>query len=188
MSGEQWEFFRIRPENFPTKRIAGVSYVLSNCGDEHGEPHTSLLAMFRSAFSSGKTTQRLQDMLVLHASGYWTGHYTFGGERHKETPFLIGHNRAADIVINVILPVVLAHAHQSGCRELQQAATAAYASHRKLQDNKSTRYVASRIFRDRKERHSVISSAMRQQGLIYLYRNFCIMRNCKDCLLTGENI
>jgi hypothetical protein len=101
-------------------------------------------------------------------------------------PSLIGQSRAADIVINVILPVVLAHAHQSGCKGLQQSVTAAYTSHRRLQDNKITRYVADRIFSDRKKQLSVISSAMRQQGLIYLYKNFCFVRNCQDCLLTEK--
>ena len=187
MSGEQWEF-KIRPENFPTKRIAGISYILSNCGDEHGEPHTSLLTMFLSAFSSGKTDRKLQEILVLHTSGYWTRRYTFGGKRHREVPSLIGQGRAADIVINVILPVVLAYARQSGYKELQQAVMAAYADHRKLQENKITRYVASRIFRDRKEQKSVINSVMRQQGLIHLYKNFCFARNCQDCLLTEKNI
>ncbi len=187
MLGERWEF-KIRPENFPTKRIAGISHILSNCSDAHRELHTSFLTMFLSALSSGKADRELRDMLVLHTAGYWTRRYTFGGKLHKESPSLIGQGRAADIVINVVLPAILAHAYQSGRKELQQAATTAYVSHRKLQDNKITRYVADRIFSDRKERLSVISSAMRQQGLIHLYKNFCFVRNCQDCLLTEQNI
>lgn len=183
MSREQWEF-KVRPVNFPNKRIAGMSYILSDCD---GEPNTSLLATFRSAFSSVKTTQNLRDMLVRSASGYWTEHYTLGGRRHKETPFLIGHNRADDIVINVILPVIFGHAQRWEHRELQQTAKAVYASHGKLQDNRTTRYVANRILHDNEQHDSVINSAMRQQGLIHLYKNFCAVRNCENCLLV-ENI
>ncbi|MFC1715807.1 DUF2851 family protein [Candidatus Poribacteria bacterium] len=187
MFGEQWEF-KIRPENFPTKRIAGISYILSKHSCEDGEANASLLTMFRSAFSGGKATQKLHDMLVLHTSGYWTRRYIFGGKQHKETPSLIGQSRAADIVINVILPVILAHAHQLGCGELEQAVTTAYASYRRLQDNNVTTYVSSQIFPDKKDRRSVINCAMRQQGLIHLYKNFCFVRNCQDCLLTEKNI
>ena len=184
MSREQWEF-KIRPVNFPTKRIAGMSYILSNCD---GKPHTSFLATLRSAFGNVKTTQKLRDILIPRASGYWTEHYTLGGKRHKEMPFLIGRNRADDIVINVILPVIFGHAKRWENRGLQQTAQAVYANYGKLQANKATRDVTNRIFHDSSEQHgSVINSAMRQQGLIYLYKNFCAVRNCEDCLLM-ENI
>ena len=189
MLGEQWEFSGIRPENFPVRRIAGISYILSNCGDRDEKTSSSLLAAFLSAFSehdrkAGEASRKLQDMLIPHMSGYWAKHYTFGGRRHKETPFLMGQNRAADMVINVILPIVLAHARQLEHEKLQQEVMAEYASHRKLQDNKVTRSVASGIFRDKKEQQSVINSAMRQQGLIHFYKNFCFVRNCRNCPLS----
>jgi hypothetical protein len=200
MSGKQWEFFRMRPENFPTKRIAGMSYVLSNCGDGDESPSfqgcggfppsMSLLAMFLSAFGRGgtyevsKTSRKLRDMLMPRVSGYWTRHYTFGGRKHKEKPFLIGQSRADDILINVVLPVAFAHARQSRGEELRQAVMEVYADYPKLQDNKITRYVADRIFGDRKEYGSVVNSAVRQQGLIHLYKFFCAARNCQDCPLN----
>ena len=194
ISGERWEFFRIRPENFPTKRIAGISYILSKCGNENGGSSAPFLRMFLSAFSSrnstsylymeGKTYQKLRNMLMLRAAGYWTRHYTFGGKQHEENPLLIGRNRADDIVINVILPVALAYSRQLQDEKLNQAVVEAYTKHKKLQDNKITRYVADQIFRDRKENSSIVNSAARQQGLIHFYKTFCVMRNCQSCPLT----
>ena len=183
MLTEQWEFSGIRPENFPARRIAGMSYILSSCGN------SSFLAMFLSAFNgnlhkASEVSRNLRDMLILRVSGYWTRHYTFNGKQHKEAPFLLGRNRAADMAVNVILPMVLAHSCQS---ELKKAATAVYVNHGKLQANWITEYAANRIFRDKKERRSVINSAMRQQGLIHLYKNFCAVRNCENCLLA-ENM
>jgi hypothetical protein len=178
MSGEQWEFFRMRPENFPTKRIAGMSYILSDCKSP------SLLAMFLPAFDEvSEASRRLRDMIMHRAAGYWTRHYTFGGRQHKEKPFLIGQNRAADIVINIVLPVALVYARQSRDEELQQNVMEVYAGHQRLQDNKITRYVTYYLFRSKKERGSVINSAMRQQGLIYLYKSFCVTGNCQNCPL-----
>ena len=196
MSGEEWEFFRIRPENFPTKRIAGMSYILSNCRNADKNSSTSLLAMFLSALAGtrggvsilSKTSRQLRDMLMPRVSGYWTSHYTFGGRRHKQNLFLIGQNRAADIVVNVILPAVLAHARKSRDEELQQAVMEVYVNHPRLQDNKITRYVTDRIFRDGKECSSLVNSAMRQQGLILLYKSFCTTRNCQNCPLMEESV
>jgi hypothetical protein len=181
---EQWEFSGTRPENFPTRRIAAMSYILSNRGGGYEESPMSLLAACCSAFGGGEIQQRLQDMLILRAAGYWTGHYIFGGKGHKSTPFLIGRGRADDIIVNVILPAILVHARSSADEELRRAVTTVYASHRKLQENRITRYVASRIFRDGEGRRSVINSAIRQQGLIHIYKNFCFVRNCGNCPLS----
>mgnify|MGYP001115211532 CR=1 FL=1 len=180
MSKEQWEFFRIRPENFPAKRIAGISYILSGCA----ESGTSFLGSFLSVFNeTNNTSRKLRDILMPRASGYWARHYNFGEKSHKESSFLIGRNRAADIVVNVVLPVVMAYTRQSQHGWLQQTAIKAYTTHPKLQDNKITRYVADRIFRSKEERISIVNSAMRQQGLIGLYKSFCLLRNCHNCPL-----
>ncbi len=181
--GQQWEFSGIRPRNFPTRRIAGMSYILSSC-----DPAGSLIDVFLKVFNHVeladhpyKMSRRLRNILMPQASGYWTRHYTFGGKQHEKSPYLIGQNRAADIIINVVLPVTLAHARKSQNRELQQIVTKVYANHQRLQDNKITREVAGRIFRDEKESVSVVKSAMRQQGLIHLYKSFCAVRNCQVC-------
>jgi hypothetical protein len=131
--------------------------------------------------------KRLRDVMMPRAAGYWTTYYTFGGKRHKENPFLIGQNRAADIVINVVLPVVSAYAQQWRGEELKQDAMEVYAEHPKLQDNKITRYVAHRIFHNRENGSSVVNSAMRQQGLIHLYKLFCAEQNCQRCPLMEES-
>lgn len=194
MSREQWRFFRIRPGNLPTKRIAGMSYILSNCGNVGENLSASLLAMFLPAFSRGdlhkpgKTSQRLREILTPRASGYWTRHYTFGGKRHKENSLLVGRSRAADMVINVVLPMVFIHARQSRDESLQQAVMELYADYEKLQDNKITRYVAGQIFRDKRERNFMVDSSMRQQGLIHLYKSFCSAQNCQNCPLIKEVI
>lgn len=189
MNYEQWEFFRIRPDNHPIRRIAGISYILSKCKDS-GEDTIKLplLTMFLPAFSEvSQTSQRLQEILISRASGYWMRYYTFGGKRHKEGPFLMGQSRADDIVVNVILPAVFAYARQLRDDRLQQAVTMAYSSYRILQDNQITRYVADGIFPDNDGYNSVVNSAMRQQGLIHIYKSFCDTRNCQNCPLKGLN-
>jgi len=187
MSEEQWEFFRTRPENFPTRRISGISYIISN--SKNGNGSESLLSMFLPSFEEGdKVSRSLRKILMPRASGYWTNHYTFGGRDHREKTFLIGHSRAADIVINVILPVVSAYARRLRNEELQQAVTAVYTKHARLQDNKITRYLAGQIFSNREECSSVVNSAMRQQGLIHIYRSFCTAGDCRNCPLTGTNM
>ena len=160
-----------------------MSYILSGC-----DPPEALIDVFLKVFNHvelanhpHRMSRRLGDILMPQASGYWTRHYTFGGKQHEKSPYLIGQNRAADIVINVVLPITLAHARKSQDEELQQMVTKVYANHQRLQDNKITREVAGRIFRDEKQSASVVKSAMRQQGLIRLYKSFCAVRDCQVC-------
>lgn len=182
MINEQWEFLGIRPGNFPTRRIAGISYVLSMC--KNGMSSEPLLAMFLSAFDEGDIIKNLRNKFTSYTFGYWAQRYTFGGKRHKKESLLIGKNRISDIIINVILPIILAYAYLTNSKKLQQSAIKSYASHGKLQNNKITEYVADQIFYGRKDLNSVVNSAMRQQGLIHLYQNFCIVQNCQDCPLA----
>ena len=198
ISGKEWKFFKIRPENYPTKRIAGISSILSNYRNSNESMYPSFLAMFLLVLNRGdlafhfheisKISRELQDILMPRTSGYWTRHYTFGGKRHKENPLMIGRNRSSDIVINVILPVIFTHAQRLRNEELQQIARKVYAGYPKLQDNKLTRYVSDRIFCDKKESGSVIKSAIRQQGLIHIYKSFCAVQNCHKCPLAGESM
>lgn len=168
MDRKQWNFFRVRRENHPVKRIAGVSYILSKWDSG-----------FLTAFDeSSQIPQKLRDILMAKASGYWTKYYDFGRRQYGENQYLIGENRADDIIINVILPSVFAYAQRMKDENLQNSVISVYSSYKKLQDNKITRYMEDRISA------KGVKSALRQQGLIHLYKSYCDSNNCKNCPLS----
>jgi len=178
MSAGEWEFFRLRPDNYPTRRIAGISYILSGCDISVESP---LMAMFLSILSdtydstsTKALSQKLRAILMPRVSGYWAKYYTFGGKRFKDNQFVIGRYRTDDIIINVVLPATLAYS-----QKLQDIITKVYNGYPALQDNKITRYFAGRVLREKY--HSIINSASRQQGLIHIYKWFCEVQNCDNC-------
>jgi hypothetical protein len=172
MHREQWNFFRQRPENHPARRIAGISYILSK---------SPILSLFLKAFDKGE----YQEILMPRASGYWTRYYDFNHKQYRGNQYLIGENRTADIIVNVILPSVFAYAKQSGDVNLQKTVISVYSNYKMLQENKITRYMKDRLFRNDEEYVSTVKSAMRQQGLIHLYKKFCNIGNCQNCLVNG---
>jgi hypothetical protein len=179
MSAEDWVFFRLRADNFPTRRIAGISYVLAGC-DGSGE--TPLLTAFLNPLAeTGKTSSKLQKILMPEAIGYWARHYSFGDKKHKQSKFLIGKNRADDIIINVILPMLLACSQES---KLRESVTRLYAGYTTLQDNRITRFFSERVFRSIEIYRSTANSASRQQGLIHIYKSFCSISDCVNCPLS----
>ena len=139
LSKGDWHLFRVRPANHPVRRIIGASKLIDDCLD------TGLAKDFACELLQGgnrSLTARL------------------------ERPPHIGRSRARDMLVNVALPFLHAHARSSGAGALANAALEAYASAPKLQENEITREMRRLCDIDR----SVKLSARRQQGLIHLYK------------------
>lgn len=188
MRPEQWRFFRLRPGNFPTRRIAGISHILAECTDK------SLLLKFLPLIEEAiaqpedvkKIFKKLRNATMPEASGFWEQHSTFYGRQHKKTTYLIGKDRAADILVNVVLPATFLWAKQSQSQQLEDAVQLLYDKHPKLQNNIITQKMMVRIFSD-KQQAKMINSAKRQQGLIYLYKTFCLSKICDVCPILDGN-
>jgi hypothetical protein len=190
MQAEQWKFFRLRPSNFPTRRIAGISYILTTCKD--GSLMLRFLPLIEEAVAHKKKIKQiyknLWDVMMPKVSGYWAERSTFGGKPHKKTVYLIGKERAADILINIVLPVAYLWAERVQSRQLIEVVQLLYDKHPKLQDNVITNQVIQQLFCEKRMARSVINTAKRQQGLIYLYKMFCSSRICDMCPIIGGTI
>jgi hypothetical protein len=182
MLPEQWNFFRLRPENFPTIRIAGLSYIITDCKE------MSLMAGFLSSIDKidhnapiSQVSLQLRKILMPSASGYWSNHYNFRRKGNKQSKFLIGKNRADDIVINVILPAIMAYAQIIQDDILLKKIMQFYSNYPTLQDNSITRFFIERVFRSQGAYSELVNSALRQQGLIHIYKSSCSAKDCINC-------
>jgi hypothetical protein len=188
MQAEQWKFFRLRPSNFPTRRIAGISHLLTTCKD--GSLMLRFLTLIEEVVTHKKKIKqiykKLWGVMMPRASGYWVEYSTFGGKPHKKTVYLIGKERAADILVNIVLPVAYLWAERVQSQQLTKAVQLLYDKHPKLQDNVITNQVIQQLFPEKRMARSVINTAKRQQGLIYLYKIFCSSRICDMCPIIGS--
>ncbi|NNC96289.1 MAG: DUF2851 family protein [Chitinophagales bacterium] len=97
----KWKFTRIRPNNFPTIRIAQLSTILS-----------STKSLWNDILSS-EDVEEIRDLFRKEASKYWNTHYTFG----KESSFvrkIVGNKSIDHIVINVIVPFMYHYSNING--------------------------------------------------------------------------
>jgi hypothetical protein len=175
MKGLNWRFFRVRPENFPPRRIAAASYLLSRYGGGFLGEMLSLL----SQTPLSQVQKELERSLMVRVDGYWASHFDFGIEA-RWNPSLLGQGRAREIVVNILLPFSFAWAEKFCQPWLGERAIELYRSHPQLGDNWVTRYMEGRIFGEREAR---ANSARRQQGLVHLYQTFCVQRRCPECPL-----
>ncbi|MSQ43887.1 MAG: hypothetical protein EXR45_06735 [Chloroflexi bacterium] len=95
-------------------------------------------------------------------------------------PTLVGPARAADIVVNVLLPLVSAWGLLIGNDDLSEAAREACAGHPTLTSNWISREVGCRIGIARRG-HPRVRRASVQQGMIDLWEGPCRPLACTEC-------
>jgi hypothetical protein len=90
---------------------------------------------------------------------------------------LLGRRRAAEIIVNVLLPFASAWGQTVGLAEVTARAWDMYKSYPCLATNTVEKHMMMQL-----SAGHLVNSARRQQGLIHIYRNLCIQGRCKDCM------
>jgi hypothetical protein len=179
MSGDGWCFFKVRPGNFPTRRIAAMSCLLLRY---RGEGLLAGLTGGLDGMPADTAHIRLERLLLVTAGGYWGRNLDFGLSGGMGLPALLGKARAADIVVNVLLPFAAAWGRLNSRPELSGRASEIYRSYPRLAENTLERHMLNQLGTGK---HPV-SSARRQQGLIHIYKNYCSQGRCDECPINRE--
>ena len=167
MSATEWRLFRVRPENHPVRRIAGIARLLSRSMKYGG-----LLNYVISHVSESDGNNRLLEnrFMVVQAVG----------KRNDKWSSLIGRSRAREIVINIVLPFIFTWAQYHLDKELEQKAIMLYQNCSKTHDYAITRGVQHMLI---PRSAKIMITGQRQQGLLHLVKKFCLHRRCTDCPL-----
>ncbi len=114
---------------------------------------------------------------------YWSHHYTLGGARMTRPRALVGRGRATAIVIDVLLPMMVAHAEDGGESALVGKLHALWRGLPRRPDNAVTRRMEQVIFESAESARTMVNSTRRQQGLHQLYRDCCRTESgCERCV------
>ena len=183
MTTEQWHFAKMRPANYPSRRIPAVAQIISRCQDTLMMDFLPLIEEAATANQRALTgiQRRLRERLTPAASGYWEAHSHFGKGIPQRGAALIGRDRASDIIVNNLLPITLVWAEHSQSPKLTTAVQRLYDSYPKLQENYITQQIEAQIFSQEQPIKLISPSAKKQQGAIYLHKNFCSSRLCDLC-------
>ncbi len=178
-----WTTTRVRPANSPQRRLAAAARLLARLLWAGG----GMLGPFTGTACSAPAVRLAKEwtaQLIVPGEGYWGAHSDFGQPMPgcKDDTALVGKSRAADITVNIVLPLLLAQADLHDDPSLHGKVLAVYAAYPKLAENNITRAMADEALGPRKKS---INGARRQQGLIHLYRLYCQARRCYECPLSG---
>jgi hypothetical protein len=177
MSAGDWNFFKIRPGNFLTRRIAAMSYLLLRYRNKY---LLSGLIHKVAQVSPDDDCCRLERLLLVAAEGYWGYNLDFGLPGSRSLPALLGTNRAGVIVVNVILPFFIAWGRLNDRPTLAEKALEIFRHYNVLPENTLERHMRRQLGLGR----YTVNSARRQQGLIHIYKTLCSQGKCEECPLN----
>ncbi len=181
---EAWQFFRLRPVNFPTRRIAAAAALAFRFMND-GFIGTFERIVLDASLVPNRIFAELEAALTLSEEQFWSTHFDFyDSETASLKPMhVLGKERARDMVINVVLPALNAYGHETADARLTNAVLSVYARYPAASSNDITRGMCRRLFATR-SMPSVINGARLQQGLLHLYKQVCnsgcVCRTCLD--------
>ena len=114
---------------------------------------------------------------------FWSSHPAFVGKKSAKPRKLIGPGRAAVILVNAVLPVLLAGTADSRDTVLEEKVRSLYSHFPLLPENSVQKFMNTYLLGERYQRSPLVNSARRQQGLIHIYKKFCAAneKGCLDC-------
>lgn len=159
MEKESWKLFRIRPQNFPYRRIAMLAKFIEG----------GFRMMNRILEAEGEKEMRA--LFEVELSGYWTKHYTFGKPNERATATL-SRSSIDIILINTVAPLLYAYGELTGNYEMTDKAIKLLEDLRPESNSIVSHFVAYGID---------CPDALTSQALVQLKREYCDARKCIYC-------
>ncbi|MCI0416957.1 DUF2851 family protein [bacterium] len=183
-----WYPSSTRPANFPARRLTAIAAFFHYFGRSL---LSLLLQPLQPQSDPPKARQILQSWLELFSKPihiYWSYHFQFDGNKFSAPKRLIGKERSKILVVNVVLPCLLALSEMNGDNRLEALLHQIYRHHPLLCENSITRLMKHRLFGVTDRAKTLIRTAHRQQALHHFFYDFCDNResSCSRCELAHE--
>ncbi|WP_272150198.1 DUF2851 family protein [Tenacibaculum aiptasiae] len=157
---KQFQFFRMRPNNFPTIRIAQL---------------VALFHKYQNLFSKLLELNRKEDfydLLSVEVNDFWQAHYTFETSSKKLTKRLT--KSFIDLLlINTIIPLKFVYEQYKGILNEEKIL-------KLIQQIKPEKNSIISKFSDLK---LIAKNAFESQALLELRNNFCVKKRCINCAI-----
>lgn len=164
MDAAQWNFLRLRPQNFPHIRLSQ----LANLYYQRKAGLSQLLEC--------KTVEELKRLLSSQVTPYWETHYTFGSLSAKNAKHL-SYGSLNLLIINTAVPVLFAVGRH---RQKEELCDRAFDILEQLRPENN------HIIRMWQQCGLPVESAGDSQALIQLKKEYCDKRDCLRCRIGYE--
>ncbi len=174
MHKNEWNFFKLRPQNFPTLRIAAGARVLKKI--VNADLFKNLIKIFEQYTDTTKIINKLRNTIIIKSDGYWANYYTFNKRSKNKLNYFIGVGRADEIVVNIVLTLFSVYFEMMNKEEISKRVLNIYLNYYQKESNHLVDQVNENLgFKNEKFR------SVYYQGMIELFRNYCIKNRCLEC-------
>ena len=163
ISKNAFQFFRMRPQNFPTIRIAQLA---------------SLLYTHQNIFSKLMNINKKEDFYDLFSfevDTFWKTHYTFESDS-KKSPKKLTKSFVDLIIINTIIPLKFVYLQSRGAvdeNEIMQLIKQVSSEKNSIISNFAALEIKAK-------------NALESQALIQLKNNYCTKKRCLQCAIGNS--
>lgn len=169
-----WHFYKIRPQNFPTLRIAGGARILKSL--LYGGLINIIAKKFKEVSDPKQIITELRSLFVIRIDGFWKNHYILDEKTEGELKLFVGVSRADEIIINVLLPYFALYFKIFKKDKLVKKVQRVYATFQQKTDNQIMTEVSGALNYYDFDNQTIIA-----QGMIELFRNYCSRNRCLEC-------
>jgi len=174
MHESEWQFLRLRPQNFPTIRIAGGIKIADSILNENLIPNISKKIIEIHNFEV--LAKSMRSLFIIRARGYWKNHFVFDREANNEIKYFIGITRADEIVVNVVLPFFYLYFDVFRKSDISKKILKFYSNYYQSAENRIIVDVAENL-----KVNELLKKSIYAQGLLELFRSYCSKKKCDEC-------
>ncbi|MCM1028765.1 MAG: DUF2851 family protein [Pseudoflavonifractor sp.] len=155
-----WKMSRMRPANFPHRRIAALAAMISGGFRMH------------SRILHAPSAEQARALFTPALSPYWQTRFTFGGEQSSRPTASLSRASADIMVINVAVPVIHAYAVAHGDEALVERSVEILQSIPPERNHITEAFARAGLRPD---------CAFDSQAIIQLRKCYCLARRCLAC-------
>ena len=186
MDRKSWKFGKMRPANFPYRRIAALCHLIvrhwySGLFADTLQCLQSALPEVMEKGITRTTRSKIMNFFGVETDDYWAWHYTPAGKKLSRKQQLVGPDRSREIIINIVLPIGLIYARAGKSNPLEKMLSLLFQTKSRAADNQSIRFMSHYILGDKDRLLKELDSDRKTQGLMQVYQDYCT-RNQNNCM------
>lgn len=155
-----WKMSRMRPANFPHRRIAFLAAMLFGG-----------FRLMSRIVDAGNLAQAYK-LFEVELVGYWASHYTFNGSLEAARSVALSRGSITVLIINVVVPLLYAYGLSLDDKSMTDRAVAMLQEMKPESNSVVAMFVGAGVKCD---------DAFTSQALIQLRREYCEARKCLYC-------
>lgn len=189
MSRADWCFYRVRPPNFPQRRLYGAGFILDSALKfgflNLAVAWTKTLSVLLSSEKDvSGALEGLKEIFAVGPKGYFASRAVFGPKWNAAPSSLIGPTRALSIIVNTVIPVMYRWCIEND-PGLEKLLCDFYGRLPLLEPNRITKKMGHYLLGGYYDRNFKIKKERQSQGLIQIFQDFCgdKPQECLTCRL-----